>query len=105
MEEEKSILEIFAEKIITDAKDFITSEDKRAFIVALHTKVIPALKAVVSPMLEECENQGKTETGWCRFRDLYFFPSLSVFSFWLIDKILTKMEEADNTKVEEADKG
>ena len=96
MEEKKSNLEIFAEKIITDAKDFITSEGKRAFIVYLRTEVIPALKAVVSPMLEECEKQGKTETGWCKFRDLYFFPSLSVFAFWLIDEILTKMEEADN---------
>ena len=95
MEERKSNLEIFAEKIITDAKDFITSEGKRAFIVYLRTEVIPALKAAVAPMLEECEKQGKTETGWCKFRDLYFFRGLSVVSFWLIDKILTKMEEAD----------
>ena len=63
MEEKKSTLEIFAEKVITDAKDFITSEGKRAFIVYLRTEVIPALKAVVAPMLEECEKQGKTETG------------------------------------------
>lgn len=95
MEEKKSNLEIFAEKIITDAKDFITSEGKRAFIVYLRTEIIPALKTVVSSMLEECEKQGKTETGWCKFRDLYFFRGLSVVSFWLIDKILTKMEESD----------
>ena len=95
MEEKKSNLEIFAEKVIADAKDFITSEGKRAFIVALRTKVIPALKDFVTPMLEECEKQGKTETGWCKFRDLYFFHGLSVVFFWLIDKILTKMEEAD----------
>ena len=91
----KSALEILTEKVILDAKDFITSEGKKTFIVALRTEVVPALKATVAPMLEECEKQGKTETGWCKFRDLYFFPSLSVFSFWLIDKILTKMEEAD----------
>lgn len=95
MDEKKSALEIFAEKIIVDAKDFITSEGKKTFIVALRTKIVPALKTAVAPMLEECEKQGKTETGWCKFRDLYFFPSLSVFVFWLIDKILTKMEEAD----------
>ena len=93
--DEKSALEVFAEKIITDSKDLITDEGKKNFIVALRTEVVPALKATVAPMLEECENQGKTETGWCKFRDLYFFPSLSEFSFWLIDKILTKMEEAD----------
>ena len=91
----KSALEILTEKVILDAKDFITSEGKKAFIIALRTKVIPALKVAVAPALEECEKQGKTEKGWCKFRDLYFFPSLSVFSFWLIDKILTKMEEAD----------
>lgn len=91
----KSALEILTEKIILDAKGFITGEGKKTFIIALRTKVVPALKATVAPMLEECEKQGKTETGWCKFRDLYFFPSLSVFSFWLIDKILTKMEEAD----------
>lgn len=91
----KSALEILTEKVILDAKDFITSEGKKTFIVSLRTKVIPALKTAVAPMLEECEKQGKTETSWCKFRDLYFFPSLSVFVFWLIDKILTKMEEVD----------
>ena len=96
MDEKKSALEIFAEKIIVDAKDFIASEGKKTFIVALRTNIIPSLKVAVAPMLEECEKQGKTETGWCKFRDLYFFPSLSVFAFWLIDEILTKMEEADN---------
>ena len=93
--DEKSALEVFAEKIITDSKDLITDEGKKNFIVALRTEVVPALKATVAPMLEECEKQCQTETGWCKFRDLYFFPSLSEFSFWLIDKILTKMEEAD----------
>lgn len=95
MEEKKSNLEVFAEKIVTDVKDYITSEGKKAFIIALRTKVIPALKVAVAPALEECEKQGKTETGWCKFRDLYFFQGLSVFTFWLIDEILTKMEEAD----------
>ena len=97
MEEKKSKLEIFAEKIVADVKDYITNEGKKAFIIALRTKVIPALKIAVAPALEECEKQGKTETGWCKFRDLYFFKGLSMFTFWLIDKILTKMEEADKS--------
>jgi len=93
MDEKKSALEIFAEKIAADVKDFVTSEGKRAFIVALRTEVIPALKAVVSPMLEECEKQGKTETGWCKVRDLIVLPLVIEVGLWGIQKILDKTKE------------
>ena len=66
-----------------------------ALITALKNEVIPALHDIVTPALSKCAEDAENEVGWVKFRDKYFWSALSSVTFWLLYKMLEKMENAD----------
>ena len=90
-----SISEIL-QSLADDSKTLVTKDGKKAFTALLRREILPSLKSYLEPILAECAEQSKNETGWCKFRDKYFFNGLSIFTFWLLDAVLAKMEEAEN---------
>ena len=71
--------------------DSVRDEAKDATIGWLKEKVLPAAREVADTYTAALHESAANETGWSKFRDTFFLPTLLDASFWLLDKALTKM--------------
>ena len=60
-------------------------------IELLKDKVLPAAKEVAETYTAALRESAGNETGWNKFRDTVFLPTLLDGAFWLFDKALAKM--------------
>ena len=85
------------EKIKNELKDHVVDavkEDaKNATLVWLKDKVLPAAKEVAETYTAALRESAGNETGWNKFRDTVFLPTLLDGAFWLFDKALGKMAQ------------
>ena len=83
------------ERIKNELKDHVAdsvrNEAKDATIGWLKEKVLPAAKEVADTYTAALHESAANETGWNKFRDTFFLPTLLDASLWLLDKTLTKM--------------
>ena len=71
--------------------DSVKDEAKDATMVWLKDKILPAAREVAETYTAALRESAGNETGWNKFRDTFFLPTLLDASFWLLDKTLTKM--------------
>ena len=83
------------ENIKTELKehvlDSVKDEAKAATMSWLKDKVLPAAKEIVETYTAALKESAASETGWNKFRDTVFLPTLVDGAFWLFDKVLEKM--------------
>ena len=83
------------ERIKNELKDHVADsvrvEAKDATIGWLKEKVLPAAKEVADTYTAALHESAANETGWNKFRDTVFLPTLLDGAFWLFDKALAKM--------------
>ena len=73
--------------------DSVQEDAKNATISWLHTTVLPAAKEVADAYTAALQASADKETGWNKFRDQCFLPTLIDGGLWLIGKLLGKMVE------------
>lgn len=71
--------------------DSVQEDAKNATISWLHTTVLPAVKEVADAYTAALQESAGKETGWSKFRDQCFLPTLIDGGLWLIGKLLGKM--------------
>ena len=83
------------EKIKNELKDndvdAVKEDAKNATLVWLKDKVLPAAKEVAETYTAALRESAGNETGWNKFRDTVFLPTLLDGAFWLFDKALKKL--------------
>jgi hypothetical protein len=68
----------------------VTEEMKEAFSEWLLRELFPALKESGSKFCQQIKEQAKTESGWCKVRDLIVLPLIINVGLWTIEKSLEK---------------
>ena len=83
------------ENIKTELKehvlDSVKDEAKAATMSWLKDKILPAAKEIAETYTAALKETAASETGWNKFRDTVFLPTLVDGAFWLFDKVLEKM--------------
>lgn len=83
------------ENIKTELKehvlDSVKDEAKAATMSWLKNKVLPEAKEIAETYTAALKETAASETGWNKFRDTVFLPTLVDGAFWLFDKVLEKM--------------
>ena len=83
------------ENIKTELKehvlDSVKDEAKAATMSWLKNKVLPEAKEIAETYTAALKESAASETGWNKFRDTVFLPTLVDGAFWLFDKVLEKM--------------
>lgn len=96
-------IEEIKNEIVTHIDEFITPEMKAEGVKFLRNEVLPKAKEVLQVALDKLEEQAANESGWCLFRDKYFYPALIRIAHYLLEKALDKMEAAANAELEGSD--
>ena len=71
--------------------DSVKDEAKAATMSWLKNKVLPEAKEIAETYTAALKETAASETGWNKFRDTVFLPTLVDGAFWLFDKVLEKM--------------
>ena len=71
--------------------DSVKDEAKAATMSWLKDKILPAAKEIAETYTAALKESAASETGWNKFRDTVFLPTLVDGAFWLFDKVLEKM--------------
>jgi hypothetical protein len=79
------------DEIVKGITEFATTEAKEAVMGWLKDKVVPAAKEVAAVYTGKLKEAAATESGWNKFRDSIFLPTLIDGAIWLTDKALGKM--------------
>lgn len=96
-------LEKIKETVINAIDDFVTPEVKAKGIALLKEQGLPKLTEIETAVLAKLEKSAVNESGWCLFRDKYFYPALIRIAHYLLEKALDKMEAAANAELEGSD--
>jgi len=70
--------------------DKVTEEMKEAFSEWLLRELFPALKESGTKFCDQIKEQAKTESGWCKVRDLIVLPIIINVGLWAIENALDK---------------
>lgn len=68
----------------------VTEEMKEAFSAWLLKELFPALDESGKKFVAQIKEQAKTESGWCKVRDLIVLPLIINVGLWAIEKSLDK---------------
>ena len=74
--------------------DSVQEDVKNATISWLNTTVLPTAKEVADAYTAALQASADKETGWNKFRDQCFLPTLIDSGLWLTGKLLGKMTAA-----------
>lgn len=70
--------------------DKVTEEMKEAFSEWLLKELFPALDESGRKFVAQIKEQAKSESGWCKVRDLIVLPLIINIGLWAIEKSLEK---------------
>ena len=68
----------------------VTEEMKEAFSEWLLRELFPALNESGKKFVSQIKEQAKSESGWCKVRDLIVLPLIIEVGLWAIEKSLDK---------------
>jgi hypothetical protein len=68
----------------------VTEEMKEAFSEWLLRELFPALDESGRKFVSQIKEQAKSESGWCKVRDLIVLPLIIEVGLWTIEKSLEK---------------
>ena len=85
-------MEEIKKDIVANIIEFVTNDAKNAAVAWLKDT---ALKEIADSYTTALKADAEKETGWNKFRDSAFLPTLISVVLWVVDKLLSKMIPAD----------
>lgn len=76
--------------------DKVDENMKSAFTRWLLAEIFPVLKVAGEKFAAETKDQAKSESGWCKVRDMLVLPAAIEGGLWLIEQALNKSVETAN---------
>ena len=71
----------------------VTEQVKQNLTKQIVESILPAIKTAASSFTSKIKEQAKTETGWCKVRDLLVLPLVIEGAIYVIETVLTKTME------------
>ena len=71
----------------------ITEQVKQNLTKQIVESILPAIKTAADGFTAKVKEQAKTETGWCKIRDMLVLPLLIDGAIYVVEKVLTKTME------------
>ena len=71
----------------------ITEQVKQNLTKQIVESILPAIKTAADGFTAKIKEQAKTETGWCKIRDMLVLPLLIDGAIYVVEKVLTKTME------------
>lgn len=71
----------------------ITEQVKRNLTKQIVESILPAVKTAADGFTAKIKEQAKTETGWCKIRDMLVLPLVINCLIYVVEMVLTKTME------------
>ena len=71
----------------------VTEQAKQALTKQLVESILPAVKTAADGFTNKIKEQAKTETGWCKIRDMLVLPLVIDGLIYVVETVLTKTME------------
>ena len=71
----------------------ITEQVKRNLTKQIVESILPAVKTAADGFTAKIKEQAKTETGWCKIRDMLVLPLVINGAIYVVEMVLTKTME------------
>lgn len=71
----------------------VTEQVKQNLTKQIVESILPAIKTAADGFTAKIKEQAKTETGWCKIRDMLVLPLLIDGAIYVVEKVLTKTME------------
>lgn len=71
----------------------VTEQMKQELTEQLVSSILPNVKTVAESFVSKVKEQGKTESGWCKIRDMLVLPLVINGTLYVVEKVLTKTLE------------
>ena len=71
----------------------ITEQVKRNLTKQIVESILPAVKTAADGFTAKIKEQAKTETGWCKIRDMLVLPLAINGLIYVVEMVLTKTME------------
>lgn len=71
----------------------VTEQVKQNLTKQIVESILPAIKTAADSFTAKIKEQAKTETGWCKIRDMLVLPLLIDGAIYVVEKVLTKTME------------
>ena len=89
-------IEELKEQVLQFINNSITEVTKNDLIVWLKDNIDSQLTPISDAFVDKLKEQANEESGWCKFRDKYFIPTLINGVLFITSKLLVKMIDASN---------
>lgn len=100
-EEQNSALTEVFDELVDSAQDFLTEQLKNEFISWLQQTGLPKFKELTDAYCEQLKLEAEAESGWNKFRDKFFVPLVISAAYWVVEKMIKKMLDADSEEAAE----
>lgn len=71
----------------------VTEQVKQDLTKQIVESILPAVKTAVNGFTAKIKEQAKTETGWCKIRDMLVLPLVINSVIYVVELVLTKALE------------
>lgn len=71
----------------------ITEQVKQNLTKQIVESILPAIKTAADGFTAKIKEQAKTETGWCKIRDMLVLPLLIDGAIYVVELVLSKTME------------
>lgn len=71
----------------------VTEQVKQNLTKQIVESILPAIKTAAGSFTAKIKEQAKTETGWCKIRDLLVLPIVINGAIYVVELVLTKTME------------
>ena len=80
-------------ELIDNVQNVVTDEAKKYFTKWLKESGMPQIKEVVDVYTAKLKEDASKEQGWCKIRDGFLLPTVILFSFTVLNNLLSKVVE------------
>lgn len=71
----------------------VTEQVKQNLTKQIVESILPAIKTAADSFTAKIKEQSKTETGWCKIRDMLVLPLLIDGAIYVVELVLSKTME------------
>lgn len=71
----------------------VTEQVKQDLTKQIVESILPAVKSAADGFTAKIKEQAKTETGWCKIRDMLVLPLVIEGAIYVVEMVLTKTME------------
>ncbi len=92
-------MEEIKKDIVANITEFVTNDAKNAAVAWLKDTALPAVKEIADSYTTALKADAEKETGWNKFRDSAFLPTLISVVLWVVDKVTSSFTFCEQKKV------